>query len=498
MLLEVDPNNDTVLYAGGIDLFKSTLSGTTWTQQSHWYGGFNFQYVHADQHAIAFAKGSSTKLVYGNDGGVYYSSDGGDNISGRNKDYNVTQFYHGDIGQSVSNPIFLSGAQDNGSLFIDGASAGVNASKNLRSGDGAYSFIDKDGEYVIVSYVYNNIRRVNLPLVLLIPNVPLYEGVEIAEDSNSGEFINPAELDDELDILYTNASSGGKDSIARYTDIKTANPVRTNLGSPFLNGKVTAFRASPFTSESTKLFLGLSTGRILRVDNANTDNPSWNLLPFNKIGSISCIGFGENENELLVTFHNYGVSSIWFSEDGGLSWVNKEGDFPDIPVKAIMMNPLNNDEVIIGTELGVWRTSNFKDATPNWTQSYNGMSNVKVTSFSLRTADNTVMASTYGRGMFTGQFAAGVASVDDVLNERTTFSMYPTVSSGDFTLFAKNTLGEARLQLFDVRGREVYTKQVDFTQQERQSLSVNLETGVYIVHLTDASNKKATSKVIIK
>ena len=145
--------------------------------------------------------------------------------------------------------------------------------------------------------------------------------------------------------------------------------------------------------------------------------------------------------KIIVTFHNYGVASIWYTSNGGTTWVSKEGNFPDIPVKAIMMNPLNNDEVIIGTELGVWRTGNFKDANPSWSQSFNGMSNVKVTSFSLRTADNTVMATTYGRGMFTGQFFSAAASVDDVVKDNKVFTMYPTVSDGDFTVFAKNTVG---------------------------------------------------------
>jgi len=85
-----------------------------------------------------------------------------------------------------------------------------------------------------------------------------------------------------------------------------------------------------------------------------------------------------------------------------------------------------------------------------------------------------------------------------VLKDNKVFTMYPTVSSGEFTVFAKNTLGKAKLQLFDINGREVHSQQVDFTQQERQSISVNLTSGVYIVHLIDANNKKATSKVIIK
>jgi hypothetical protein len=498
LMLEVDPNDDTVLYTGGIDLFKSTTSGALWVQQSHWYGGFSFQEVHADQHSIAFASGSSTKILFGNDGGVYYTNDGGTVISSRNKGYNVTQFYHGDIGQNVATEMFMSGAQDNGTQMMNGASAGINSSVDLYGGDGAYSFIDKDGEYVIVSYVYNTTRRVNLPLVLENPAIPRYAGVNLGDDDDSGKFINPADLDDNLDILYTNATRDNKDSIARYTDIKTATPVRNNFSSGFLNGEATALKVSPFTTTSTKLFVGTDTGRLLRVENANTATPIWNLIPYNKIGSVSSINFGNTENEIIVTVHNYGVPSIWYSDNGGISWSNKEGDFPDIPVKAAMMNPLNNDEVIIGTQLGVWRTSNFKDVTPNWVQSYNGMSNVKVTSFSLRTADNTVMASTHGRGMFTGQFTAGVASINDVVKDSKVFTMYPTVSNGDFTVFAKNTLGKTRLQLFNINGKEVYSKQLDFTQESKQQISVNLTPGMYIVNLIDSNNKKATSKVIIK
>ena len=267
-----------------------------------------------------------------------------------------------------------------------------------------------------------------------------------------------------------------------------------------LYGNSTVFKVSPFTTNATKLFVGTDTGKVLKIDNANTATPVWSNITGGNFpaGSISGIAFGATENDILVTFHNYGVVSIWYSSNGGTSWVSKEGNFPDIPVKAIMMNPLDSKEVIIGTQLGVWRTGSFDATNPTWSQSYNGMSNVKVTSFSLRTADNTVMASTFGRGMFTGQFATGTASVDDVLKDNKVFSMYPTVSSGDFTVFAKNTVGKATLMLFDINGKQVFSKQVDFTQQEKQPVTVNLTSGVYIVNLIDTNNRKATGKVIIK
>ncbi|PQB03733.1 hypothetical protein BST85_01555 [Aureitalea marina] len=75
LLIGVDPNDDTTLYVGGIDLFKSTNSGNSWNQFSHWYGGFGYQEVHADHHGIAFS--SSSRIIFGNDGGVYYTNNGG-------------------------------------------------------------------------------------------------------------------------------------------------------------------------------------------------------------------------------------------------------------------------------------------------------------------------------------------------------------------------------------------------------------------------------------
>jgi hypothetical protein len=505
LLLAVDPVDDSKIYIGGIDLFRSVDAGATWKQISKWANNNNLAAmtipeVHADQHALAFHPTDPNQALIGNDGGVFYASSllGAETtttaIVVRIKDYNITQFYHGEIGQSTTNELLLSGAQDNGTPFINGASAGINRAIDVYGGDGAYSFIDKEGEYMIVAYTYNTKARFDLP----------YTGAskELDDDQNTGDFINPSDLDDNLDILYANGrqKDGNFDGIIRYTGIKNGQTlVKTSFTNALLNAGATALRVSPFTTTSTKLFIGTSNGKVLKILNADTATPTWsNISGGSFVGSVSSIVFGATENDILVTFHNYGVTSIWYSADGGANWASKEGDFPDIPVKTIIMSPLDNKEVIIGTQLGVWKTGNFEATNPTWSQSFNGMSNVKVTSFSLRTIDNTVMASTFGRGMFTGRFSVGTASVDDVIKDNKVFTMYPTVSSGEFTLFAKNTLGKATLLMFDINGKSVFSKQVDFAQQEKQPISVNLTSGVYIVNLIDSNNRKATGKVIIK
>ena len=55
--------------------------------------------------------------------------------------------------------------------------------------------------------------------------------------------------------------------------------------------------------------------------------------------NISSIDIGSSENELLVTFSNYGVSSIWYTQDGGLNWEEKESTLPDMPVRWGLLHP---------------------------------------------------------------------------------------------------------------------------------------------------------------
>ncbi|MDO6811641.1 thrombospondin type 3 repeat-containing protein [Tenacibaculum soleae] len=399
LLLRVDPNNEDVLYVGGIDLFKSTDGGATWNQLSHWYGGFGYQDVHADQHGLAFA--SSSKMVFGNDGGVYYSNNSGTNILPRNKNYNTLQFYTVGVAPTAvfgGKEYFIAGAQDNGTQLIEEALQGVNSSITASGGDGAASFFDIDGsdEYFITNYVYNQ--------SILLYNYKTNQSIEINEENSSnGDFINQEELDSNLNILYSNYSNNSGFIVKRYSNLLET-IIKVDLTNSLMDNAPSALKISPYTTTSSKLFLGLKNGKLLRVENANVGAGTWTeITGSNFIGSVSDIEFGKNEDEIFVTMHNYGVVSIWYSNDAGVSWISKEGDLPDLPVKTIMQNPYNENEVIIGTDLGIWKTSNFDAVTPTWKQAYNGMSNVPVLDLNLRD-DNVVFAATYGRGVFSGSF----------------------------------------------------------------------------------------------
>ena len=393
LMIGIDPNDDRIVYVAGIEIFKTTNSGTAWTQLTDWTGNNGtLDGVHSDHHCMAFA--NSNRMVFGCDGGVYYSNDSGTTITARNSGYNVTQFYKASINQTGANQKLLAGAQDNGTQLINNAPAGISGSAEINGGDGCWNFIDTGDQFMISSYVYNvySYHDMNGNWIYDIDN-----------DLNTGDFVNQCGLDSANNILYTNGTNGATYQIKRHTLGAASVTATTTISNALLNNIPTFFRNDPNTP--TTLFVGTATGRLLRVRNANGGAPVWaSIGDASWVGAISDIRIGATSNDIFVTFHNYGVVSVWYSADGGTTWQNKEGDLPNMPVKCILQNPLNLNEVIVGTELGVWRTSNFSNAAPNWFRSYNGMSDVKVLSFDYRATDRTILAGTFGRGMFTGKF----------------------------------------------------------------------------------------------
>jgi len=490
LFIEVDPNNDNTLYIGGIDLFKSTNGGSNWTQISSFYGNTSSNTIHPDQHGMAFA--DSQHLLFGNDGGVAYSPNSGTTIQHRNKKYNVTQFYHMAVAPTTAfnGDYFMAGAQDNGSQLFENAPLSVANSTETQGGDGAYCFFDQDGtdKYRISNYVYNNNIR------LYDYTIQYWKTVN-SEFSTHGDFINQEALDSHLNILYSNyctrSTNGNTYAIRRYKNL-LGTISKQIVDDPMMNSFPTALKVSPFTTNSSKLFVGLQNGKLLRVDHANTSANFTDISGADFVGSISDIEFGQTENDILVTIFNYGVTNIFYTSDGGTTWSNKEGDLPDLPVNTIMQNPLNTNEVIIGTDLGIWATPNFSDANPNWYPTRNGMTDVKVTDIELRD-DNMVFASTYGRGVFSGQFTADANSVND--HNRIQLTVYPNPAS-DFiqVILPKNLTATAFV--YDINGREVRRQSIENTNQVKFEIN-GLSKGYYFVKLQNGKTNY-TGKFIKK
>ncbi len=134
----VDPSNKNRVIVGGITVWE-------WEQGQGWnqVNGFGPYNIHSDNHDVVWHPTDSSKVYIVNDGGVYFSNNGGDTWQTLNKNYVTTQFY--DIGISADRHV-VGGTQDNGSWVMDGLGNTTNEGRSLGavdgfSGDGGYSTI---------------------------------------------------------------------------------------------------------------------------------------------------------------------------------------------------------------------------------------------------------------------------------------------------------------------------------------------------------------------
>ncbi|MGJ8744761.1 T9SS type A sorting domain-containing protein [Polaribacter sp.] len=410
LIAVVNPTNPNEVHVGGVNTFKTTDAGATWQKTSSWssYWDDSVSHVHADIHNILY-RPNNNSILYATDGGMFFAPDASiiptsgvnaftTGIFARNKNYNVTQFFSGAIDPKNTNG-FLGGTQDNGTPYFD--SPGIDDTSDFSGGDGGFAFIDQtafltsgtDGSYYIVSNTGNAYRLHDF-------NNTIYN-IPIVSNSSNGSFINPADYDDQNNVLY---SYNGGTSISQSTlkpDNTTQSSTTVNLTIADINNIVTHIRVSPYNAGNRAVFFGTITGRLIKRTNDGTTT----IINNSTIGgAISCVEVGATDNELLVTYSNFGVTSVIYTSDGGVTWLNKEGNLPDMPVRWSLFNPLHMNEVILATDAGIWKTSDITATTPVWTSFSSGMGAVRVDMLQYRASDNLILAASHGRGMFTSNF----------------------------------------------------------------------------------------------
>lgn len=397
----VAPNDPNTIYVGGVDALKSTDGGNTWSQITSWTGGANGSctapsvYVHADHHNFAFKPGSSTEFLLSTDGGIFRTTNAGSTFTQKNNGYNVTQYY-GCAAHPTNPNYFLAGAQDNGTQKFN--QPGINTTTQATGGDGAFCHIDQtNGNIQITSYVYAN--------YYLSTNGGSSFG-SIAGGSNSGRFINPTDYDNINDVLYGAHGNGVYELVA---NVGAGNNRSTrNISAVVNTRRVSAITVDPNTPST--VWMGFQSGSfspmLVKVDNATAATPTvTNLstgLPSSNGLYISAIDVEKgNSNHIILSFSNYGTNSVWESTNGGTSWNSIEGNLPDMPIRWCMIHPDSNTMAFVATDLGVWSTNQLNGASTDWAPTNNGFANVRVDMLQFRETDNTLVAATHGRGLFT-------------------------------------------------------------------------------------------------
>jgi trimeric autotransporter adhesin len=384
LAIGVDPANPNNVVAGGLNFYRSTDGGATWAQITRWVGTA-LNYVHADHHAVVW---NGTQVLVGCDGGLFYSNNNGVSFADRNDGLRLKQFYSCAIHPTTAN-YFLAGAQDNGTHLL--TNAGLGGSTEVVGGDGAFTHIDQDEpQYQFGAFTFSDYLRTT-------DGGASWDNVTYS--TSIGQFINPTGYDDIRNKMYASAGAG---QYVRWENPQTGSTF-TPIAIPSFNGStVRSLSVSRYTAN--RVFFGTAGGRIVKVDNADQAVPAQTNITGTGMSTatVSCIALGTDDNNLLTTFSNYGAIHVWVTATGGGAggWTNISGNLPDIPVRWAMFYPEDNTKAIIATEMGIYETNLINGASTVWTQNAS-FPTVKTNMLQYRYGDNTVLAATHGRGLWT-------------------------------------------------------------------------------------------------
>ena len=134
------------------------------------------------------------------------------------------------------------------------------------------------------------------------------------------------------------------------------------------------------------------------TDGGTSWNNISNGLPYKTIKYIAI--HPTDPDKVWVTFSGYtAVEKVYKSTNGGSSWQNISGTLPNIPVNTIVLDETSNLETLyIGTDLGVFTTDS---TVSDWSGfNNNSLPNVIVSELEIQYQSNKLMASTYGRGLW--------------------------------------------------------------------------------------------------
>jgi PKD repeat protein/photosystem II stability/assembly factor-like uncharacterized protein len=392
LCIAVEPTNKDIVYAGGVNVFKSTDGGTNWTINAHWTGSGGGDDVHADQHVFEYSPVNG-RLFVGNDGGLYYNRNGAKDWRDISSGMAIAQIYrHGQSAQSRKK--YIHGYQDNGTAYFDGEW------HTIRGGDGMDCVVDySDEDIMIGSLYYGDFVRYK---------AGRSEGTFAAKDklgiTEEGGWVTPM-IQHNTDPAaffagYKNVwrTTNGKGDVANITWTK----ISDNLAGSN-NENITALEQH--STNPDILYMSRGDNKFFRCDNPNATTPTWtNLTSKLPVGGATprCIETGKYSNNRVYI----GLGkAIYRSDNKGDTWADVTGNIPNLTINTIVVDTSKNqEEVYAGTDAGVYYR-NFTTMA-NWVYFFKGLPlSTNVTELEIyynipNPTNSKLRASTYGRGMW--------------------------------------------------------------------------------------------------
>lgn len=364
----------------GIHIWNSKDGGQSWQDDqgnfqvlNHWIydENNNGNYVHADNHTLDILNG---ELYAGSDGGIWKSSNLGESWMDLSEGLNNTQLYRLGLDPNDAN-IIIAGAQDNGSNIL------INDTwTHIFGADGMEALIDHtDGSIVYSTYQFGGILK--------------YTGrgaggaQGIAGDlDGTGNWITPYMLDPkDNNFLYA-----GYQDVWKYDNTEKDWEQLSNFSS---SSDITSLKIAPTNSNYIYTSTGFSTYRTL--DGGTTWKNITSGLPSEY---LTYIAVSEDDPlKIWATFSGYNSQAkVYQSSDGGDSWSNLSEGLPNIPVNCIVHQQFSDDQLYLGTDIGVYQ----KNDSGNWEPWFDGLPNIRVNELEIHYESQKIVAATYGRGLW--------------------------------------------------------------------------------------------------
>jgi len=380
LCIAVSPDNPDLIFVGGINTWRSTNGGNSWTINTYWVPNQGKPYVHADIHDLDFING--TTVISGSDGGVFISTNRGAAWSDLSDGLEITQFYRMSISQQRPD-VIIGGAQDNGTSFRSGPDTWA----QVWGGDGMDNAIDPaNDKYMFVSSQNGNFGRSTNS------GSSFSSSINSAITSEEGEWVTPIEF-------APNAKQGAASTVyAGYRDLWKAD----SLGfwektSTFPNRQSRIMLISSSPSRPGTLIASNFNASYITYDEGKT----WRPIQFpNGIASSIITSFEfhpTNDSVFWISISGFGTRKVFQTNNAGLTsnWSDISGGMPPIPVNCLRYQPNSPDRLYAGTDLGVY----YRDkSTKVWIPYNEGLPNTVVTDIDIIKSQQKLRISTYGRG----------------------------------------------------------------------------------------------------
>ncbi len=400
--ITVDPTDGRKVYIGTRDLYRSVDAGVTWSNLTRNWHKFSMKFVfspeaastHSDQHVLAFSPANPNVIYIGNDGGLSRSQDGGETFESLNATLALTQFNSVTLHPS-DGATSCGGTQDNGVLVRGSGSRW----SEFESGDSGRCLINPtDPSMIYSSYVFGSLFRFKnngegVPgVITTIAKEATFQEPE-PEDGPRIGFYPPFAIDPPTGNLYFGTwrlfiSKDQGISWKAPAGIKDLTVGDTRYGADVLS----AIGIGP--GGSGVIYTGSAQGRVMLSTTAGRTWTDIRGLPRRFITSI--VVSSADAAKCYITVSGFGSGHIFRTTDRGANWTDISTELPNIPVNALLIDPLNPQVLYAGTDIGAYRS---EDDGASWVKFNAGLPPVIVTGFSAQ-SNGLIQAATYGRGVY--------------------------------------------------------------------------------------------------